>query len=652
MRTQKRVPARGEQAGQKARLNKPASNSSVRRLPIGAEVLPGGGVHFRLWAPKQKAVTVEISCDAKLPASTTRKVKLQAESEGYFSAFIADANAGWFYKFALREGSFPDPASRFQPEGPHGASQIIDPGQFKWRDSSWRGVPRQNRVIYEMHIGTFTPEGTWAAAQAELPELARLGITVLEVMPVADFPGRFGWGYDGVSMFAPTRLYGKPDDFRSFVDQAHSLGMGVILDVVYNHLGPDGNYLKNFSEHYFTSRHQNDWGEAINFDDKDSGPVREFFSSNAAYWIDEFHLDGLRLDATQQMFDASAEHILALIACRVRAAGGSRMTYLVAENEPQHARLVRPPTAGGYGLDALWNDDFHHTAFVASTGRSEAYFSDYRGSPQEFISAMKWGHLYQGQWYTWQKKSRGAPAFDIVPSQFVNFLENHDQVANSLRGLRLRQMTSPGQLRALTALLLLGPGTPMLFQGQEFGSSAPFLYFADHRPGLARIVAQGRRDFLRQFPSIASAEADAYLDNPESEQTFRRCKLKLQEREAHPEIYALHRDLLQLRRVDPVFSQPRPGGLDGAVLGPEAFVLRYFAQQNNDRLLLVNLGLNLHLEPIPEPLLAPLEGHSWALEWSSECPRYGGCATPPIDTEKTWKIPGHCAVVLMANPLQ
>ena len=650
MKTQKLASGRRGRNGPKVRLGNPGLNSYSRRFPIGAEVIPAGGVHFRVWVPKQKYVMLELSPDADMPDSTTRKIKLKSEPNGYFSGFFGDAKPGWYYKIRLHTGSFPDPASRFQPQGPHGPSQIIAPAQFKWSDDNWAGVPREGQVIYEMHIGTFTREGTWAAAQAELPELARLGITILEVMPIADFPGRFGWGYDGVSIYAPSRLYGTPDDCRAFVNAAHSLNLGVILDVVYNHLGPDGNYLKHFSEHYFTDRYQNEWGEALNFDDKDSGPVREFFASNAAYWIDEFHLDGLRLDATQQIFDASPEHVLTLIGRKAREVGGSRTTYLVAENEPQHTRLVRPPERGGYGLDALWNDDFHHTAFVAATGRSEAYLSDYKGTPQEFISAMKWGLIYQGQWYSWQKKHRGAPALDIEPNQFVNFIENHDQVANSLRGLRLHQLTSPGRLRALTALLLLGPGTPMLFQGQEFGSSAPFLYFADHNPELAKMVQRGRRDFLRQFPSIATAEADAYLTNPESEQTFLRCKLNFNERQTYAELYALHRDLLRLRREDPVFSLPRRGGLDGAVLGPEAFVLRYFGEQNNDRLLLVNLGLSLHLAPVSEPLLAPVEGHRWTVEWSSESPRYGGCATPPLETETTWNVPGEAAVVLMPQP--
>ncbi|MGH7969277.1 MAG: malto-oligosyltrehalose trehalohydrolase, partial [Limisphaerales bacterium] len=451
----------------------------------------------------------------------------------------------------------PDPASRFQPDGPHGASEIVDPNRFAWTDQEWQGVPRNGQVLYEMHIGTFTTEGTWAAAAAQLPELKDLGITVIEMMPVADFPGRFGWGYDGVCLFAPTRLYGTPEDLRAFVDRAHNLGLGVILDVVYNHLGPDGNYLRDYSDDYFTDRYANEWGQAINFDGPNSGPVREFFLTNARYWIEEFHFDGLRFDATQQMFDSSPVHILAELSKHVRNAGGRRKTYLVSENEPQQARLVRSIENGGYGMDALWNDDFHHSATVAATGHNEAYYSDYYGTPQELVSCAKRGFLYQGQWCSWQKQHRGNPALGLEPGQFINFIQNHDQVANSLRGFRLDQLTSPGRFRALTALLLLGPATPMLFQGQEFGASAPFLFFADHNPDLARLVAKGRRGFLRQFPTIGDPEADSCLADPAADETFFSCKLDRAERRTNAATYQLHRDLLKLRREDPTFSSPR-----------------------------------------------------------------------------------------------
>jgi maltooligosyltrehalose trehalohydrolase len=607
-----------------------------RRLPVGAELQPGGGVHFRVWAPRRRSV--EVVLDA-----AGGPVALEPERGGYFSALVRQAAAGARYRYRLDGAdAFPDPASRFQPEGPHGPSQVVEPARFAWTDADWRGVEARGQVLYEMHVGTFTAEGTWESAARDLPTLADLGVTVLEVMPVAEFPGRFGWGYDGVGLFAPTRLYGEPDAFRRFVDRAHALGLGVILDVVYNHLGPDGNYLKAFAEEYFTDRYETDWGEPINFDGESSGPVRELFVANAGYWIDEFHLDGLRLDATQSIFDASPVHVLTEVGRRVREAARGRSTFIVAENEPQHTRLVRPVSDGGYGLDALWNDDLHHTALVALSGRTEAYYTDYGGTPQEFVSAMKHGYLYQGQWYAWQKQRRGTPAFGLAPSAFVSFLENHDQVANTDSGARVHQRTSPGRWRALTALVLLGPETPMLFQGEEFASSRPFLYFADHPPELARLVRDGRGKFLAQFPSIAGRDVPA----PEDPATFERCKLDPAERERNAEARALHRDLLRMRREDPVFRAQGEGGFDGAVLSSEAFVLRWFGGAAGDRLLVVNLGRDLELARVPEPLLAPLADRAWGVAWCSEDPRYGGHGFPPVTVDGAWRLPAECAVAL------
>jgi maltooligosyltrehalose trehalohydrolase len=319
---------------------------------------------------------------------------------------------------------------------------------------------------------------------------------------------------------------------------------------------------------------------------------------------------------------------------------------LVAENEPQDVRLVRPLDAGGFGFDALWNDDFHHAVVVALTGLNAAYYSDYLGTPQEFVSAMKWAFLYQGQRYRWQKKRRGTPTFGLPPATFVTFIQNHDQVANSARGHRRHLLTSPGRYKAMTALLLLGPGTPMLFQGQEFAASAPFLYFADHKPELARLVRRGRADFLRQFPGLAAPEMQAQLPDPADVATFEQSKLDLSERERHAEMYALHRDLLALRREDPVFAGQRPGGLDGAVLADQAFVLRYFDSVQGDRLLLVNLGRELSIDSVPEPFLAPPAGARWEVKWSSEDPRYGGFGTPPVESEEGWHLPGESAIVM------
>jgi maltooligosyltrehalose trehalohydrolase len=621
----------------------PIDAAPLRRMPVGAEVRPDG-VHFRVWAPKRRRVEVVL----EESAGSSRRVALTPEGNGYFSGAAAGAATATHYRFALDGGNelYADPASRFQPQGPYGPSQVVDPDRFAWSDSHWRGADWRDRVVYELHVGTFTEEGTWRAAARELPALSDLGINLIEVLPVADFVGRFGWGYDGVNLFAPTRLYGLPDDFRHFVNEAHLLGIGVILDVVYNHFGPDGNFLAQFSDSYASSRHQTEWGPAVNFDGEGSEGVRELFIANAGYWVSEFHLDGLRLDATQDIVDESAEHVLAAIVRRVREAGKGRATYVVAENEPQEVGLVKPGEQGGFGADAVWNDDFHHAAMVALTGRNEAYYSDYLGNPQELISASKHSFLYQGQRYMWQRKRRGTSTRGVSRRRFVHFLDNHDQVANSGRGLRCHTMTSPGRFRAMSALLLLGPQTPLIFQGQEFGASTPFYYFADHREELARSVREGRREFLRQFRSLARPEMQSYLPDPADPGTFIRSKLNLAERELHRTVYRMYRDLIALRRSDAVFSQGMRNDMDGAVLGPESFVLRFFGEGEAERLLIINLGRDLHLEPAPEPLIAPPAGSYWDILWTSEDPVYGGRGTALWDRDERWWIPGHSAVVL------
>ncbi len=576
-------------------------------------------------------------------APATIALQREPGEEGYHSGFCAAASAGTIYQFALDDDSqrYPDPASRYQPDGPHGPSQVVNPHSFTWTDTDWRGATIHGQVIYEMHLGSFSREGTWQGAQRELEELAKAGITMIELMPIADFPGRFGWGYDGVDLFAPTWLYGTPDDARSFVNAAHVLGIAVILDVVYNHLGPDGNYLKAFSPFYFSSKYKTDWGEALNFDGEHSGPVRAFYEANATYWIDEFHLDGLRVDATQDIFDDSPVHILRDIARATRRAAGKRSVVLIAENEPQRTMLVRPENAGGYGLDALWNDDFHHSALVALTGRNEAYYSDYLGRPREFISVAKYGYLYQGQWYKWQTQPRGTPTFDLPPGAFVNFIQNHDQVANTARGERPNLLTAKAKYRAMSALLMLMPGTPMLFQGQEFGATTPFPYFCDHKAELSKVVREGRAKFLAQFRSLSLPEMQPVFLDPGNPHTFEIAKLDFAERERNSEIYQLYKDLIALRRTDPVFANPQIHGLDGAVLAPEAFLLRYFSESNGHRLLVVNFGTDLSLSPSPEPLLAPLPNASWRIIWSSEDPRYGGLGTFPPETRDNWTLPGN-----------
>jgi maltooligosyltrehalose trehalohydrolase len=616
----------------------------VRRYPIGAEVTDGG-VDVRVWAPAHRRVAVVHGPDAE------RTTALAPERGGYFAGVVPRMGAGSRYGFRLDDDpkTYPDPASRLQPDGAHGLSAVVDPAAFQWTDADWKGVGARGQVIYELHVGTFTSEGTYEAAARELPALRDLGITVIEMMPVAEFPGRFGWGYDGVDLWAPTRLYGTPDDLRSFVDRAHALGLGVILDVVYNHLGPAGNYLKAFAPEYFASDHDNEWGDALNFDGPGSEAVREFFVSNAAYWIDEFHFDGLRLDAAHAIHDESDDHVLAAIGRRAREAARGRSTFIVAEHEAQDTRLVRPATAAGYDLDGVWNDDFHHAARVALTGHNEAYYRDYLGRPQELISALRWGYLYQGQWYRWQRQPRGTPGLDLLAENFVLYLENHDQVANTLRGARLTSLTSPGRLRAMTALMLLAPGTPMLFQGQEFGAASPFLYFADHDGDLAAAVRKGRSQFLTQFPSLAAADAQSALADPASPETFARCKLD--RRQARPEVIALHRDLLALRRNDPAFAEQDAERMYGAVLGEHALALRFRVGPGGlgDRLVLLNLGTDLPLSPIPEPLLAPPRGQQWKHLWSSEAIDYGGCGVAQLTADERWLLPGESALVLAAE---
>ncbi len=616
-------------------------------MKLGAEINIGGGVSFRVWAPAATSVRV---CLEGGPGSP-KTVELIAQEDGYFGVAVDEAAAKTCYRFQLNSADmrYPDPASRFQPDGPHGVSCVVDPATFVWTDQAFSGLRLKGQILYEMHIGTFTREGTWRSAAEQLKELASVGITCLEIMPIADFPGRFGWGYDGVGMFAPYWVYGTPDDVRYFVNAAHEVGVGVILDVVYNHFGPDGNYLKAFSPDYFSAIYTTDWGEAINFDGKNSGPVRDFFIANAAYWIEEFHMDGLRFDATQDINDCSERHILADIATACRRAAGKKDIIFVAENEPQNTQLVRDQKDGGYGLDALWNDDFHHSAIVALTGRNEAYYTDYSGRPQEFISAIKFGYLYQGQWYRWQKQRRGSAALDLPPATFVTFIQNHDQVANTARGERPNLLATAGKYKAMTALLLLAPGTPMLFQGQEFAATTPFLYFCDHQAELAKMVREGRATFLAQFRSLGLPEMQHVFGDPGNSATFEASKLDFGEREKNKEMYCLHKDLIALRRGDPVFGQQRRGTVDGAVVSQEAFVLRYFGDEHGDRLVLINFGRDLHLDPAPEPLMAPPRNSMWEVIWSSEDPKYGGYGTYPPDTEENWRMPGNSALVLRST---
>ncbi|HEX4421615.1 MAG TPA: malto-oligosyltrehalose trehalohydrolase [Kofleriaceae bacterium] len=611
-----------------------------RRLPIGTEVATAErGAHVRVWAPDHPKVALVIE-DGAAP----RELVLGREPSGHHSGFAPGLVAGGRYRFRLGDAAtlYPDPASRYQPDGPFGPSQVVDPGAFAWTDAGWTGIPPERHVIYELHIGTFTPEGTWTAAAEWLDYLAELGITTIELMPIAEFAGRHGWGYDGVDLFAPYHPYGTPDELRRFIDRAHARGLAVILDVVYNHFGPAGNFMFAWSPAYRTDR-SNEWGDTLNFDGEGSAGTRELVVANAGYWIDEFHFDGLRLDATQAIHDRSASHVLGELARRARAAAPHRHVFLVAENEPQDTALLAP----AIGLDAMWNDDFHHAARVTLTGMIEGYLHDYRGTPQELVSAIKRGFLYQGQLYPWQHNPRGTSTRGLARHRFVHFLDNHDQASNIGFGERLTQTADAGLLRALTAVLLLSPELPLVFQGQEHGAPQPWRFFVDHGPELHAPIRAGRARFMAQFPALATAEAQAALYDPCAEATFRGCVLDPRERRLdHPQV-ALHRDLLRLRRDDPAFTDPRPEALDGAVLSDHAFVVRYLQDDPaRDRLLLVNLGPTFLRPAVPEPLVAPPAGGGWRVAWSSEDPRYGGHGTPPVFNRARLAIPARAAILL------
>ncbi len=611
----------------------------ARTIPLGAQVVETG-VQFRLWAPKAHRIEVVFG------SGNTQSLRRDDET-GYFTAIISEASPGMTYRYRVDgKNDFPDPCSRFQPEGPHGPSQIVDSSAYRWRDREWPGVRMTGQVIYELHIGAFTEEGTLDAAVRELDALKRLGITLLEIMPIAEFPGRWNWGYDGVCLFAPSHRYGDYDALKRFVDAAHETGLGVIVDVVYNHFGPGGNYTSVFSDDYVTDRYPNEWGQALNFDGPGSEGMREFVVQNACYWIEEFHLDGLRIDATHAVHDASDHHILGELSAQARRAARRRTIVLIAENESQDIRAIRPVEEGGWGLDAVWCEDFHHVSRVAATGRSEAYYTDYRGTPQEFISSLKRGFLYQGQRYHWQRKARGTVVDQEPAGSFVFYIQNHDQIGNTLTGNRLHTLTSPGKYRVLSAVTLLAPQTPMLFMGQEYGASTPFLYFVDfgdHEIGPK--VKQGRQEFLSQFPSYASDEAKKSMFDPNDLMTFERSKLDRGERSTHGPLYRLYRDLLRLRREDLVFSAQSRGRIDGAVLGLHAFVVRYFEETGYDRLVVVNLGADLHFVPAPEPLLAPRPDGYWSFLWSSDHPQYDGPGIVNPLTDAGWHIPAESATV-------
>ncbi|QQR40958.1 malto-oligosyltrehalose trehalohydrolase [Devosia rhizoryzae] len=611
------------------------------RRHLGA-IPDANGTQFTVWAEGRKSVVVEVEGQGAFP--------LEASEDGYFSAHAEGVKEGARYKIRVDDGAaVPDLASRWQPDGNDGASVVVS-GDFDWTDGAWTGPTTRDQVVYELHIGTFTQEGTWKAAREKLAFLAELGVTVIQIMPIGTFKGAFGWGYDTTLPYAPFAPYGSPQDIRAFVDAAHGLGVGVILDVVYNHVGL-GDHFRAYSEHYFTDRYENEWGASFNYDGEHSRAVRDFVLGNAVYWITEFHMDGLRIDAAQAMFDSSEEHIIAELSRAVREAAAPRSAYIIVENQPQEHRMIDPLEQGGYNLDGMYNDDFQHAIRVAATGHNDFYYRDYLGTPQEIVSSLKYGFLYHGQRSDQRDAAYGTDNLDTPPEHFIHFLENHDQVANSPQGLRLTSLLSPARLRAVTALLLLGPQTPCLFQGQEFGSSNPFLYFFGIDGEAADLVSNGRKESLKNFPGVADPAMLERLADPTDRKTFERSKLDWVQADQNTGLLKLHQDLLSLRKSEPTFSQNSDRRIDGAVLGDGALLLRYLTPDPaGHRVLLLNLGRDLHMSVVAEPLIAPPGGHKWVPAWSSEHPDYNGAGRRPVEPEKFWILPSDCAVLLRSEP--
>jgi maltooligosyltrehalose trehalohydrolase len=596
-----------------------------RNYSQGAEIM-AGGVSFRTWADKKKQVSLAILAD---DGSILRELPLYEESDGYRSVLDSASGAGTLYKYRLDGDLFPDLASRFQPKGVHGPSQVVDGRSFAWTDSDWTPQKLQEFVIYELHVGTFTFDGKYASIIERFDHLKKTGINAIELMPIADFAGDRNWGYDCVSIYAPSRVYGTPDELRILVDAAHQAGLAILLDVVYNHLGPDGNYMGVYSDQYFNPAHHTPWGAAFNLDGPESRPVRSFFAENPIYWVKEFHVDGFRLDATHAIPDESPKHLIQEIAETVQALGA----FVICEDPRNERKLVLSREQGGYGCDAVWADDFHHVVRVQLTKENEGYMGYFKGTMKELVKTLRKGWLFTGEL---QKDGirRGTKPSDIEPEHFVHCISNHDQVGNRAFGDRLNQLVSPASYRAASALLLAGPYTPMLFMGQEWASSSPFLYFTDHHDELGKGVTEGRRKEFSEFSDFRDPEKRDRIPDPQDLRTFADSKLNWAEVEqpSHREILALYRDFLRFRRNE--LRERRRRRWRIAQVSNTAIALRYRRGRAGDMLILVQLLANDSRIELESTLLQPKAGRTWRTGLSSNEQIYGGDRPAYFDPEK------------------
>jgi maltooligosyltrehalose trehalohydrolase len=524
-------------------------------LDLGARIVHDKGVLFKVWAPWADAASVRV-----ISGRGTREIGLEKEDQGYFAGMIESVSKGDRYFYVLdHKAPYPDPASRFQPDGVHGASQVIDPDEFSWEDDKWKGTALQDFIIYELHIGTFTGEGTFESIIPYLDYLTDLGITAIELMPVAQFPGNRNWGYDGVYPFAPQNTYGGPDGLKHLVNAAHKKGVSVILDVVYNHLGPEGNYLHHYGP-YFTDRYKTPWGEAINFDGPYSDEVRRFFIDNALYWIDKYHVDALRIDAVHGIFDFSARHFLDELCDTVHmhAKTLSREVSVIAESDLNDVRIINPREIGGYGLDAQWNDDFHHALHAVATGEKKGYYEDF-GRMGHLEKVFREGFAYTGQFSKFRKRRHGSSTKDRPAHQFIVFSQTHDQVGNRREGDRLSRTQPLEKLKLIAGTVILSPYIPLLFMGEEYGETAPFRYFISHSDeALVEAVRKGRRDEFASF----GWEDD--MPDPWAESTFLSSKLRisLHKQGRHRVLFSFYRELLKLRKEIPALHILRKEGME------------------------------------------------------------------------------------------
>jgi malto-oligosyltrehalose trehalohydrolase len=565
----------------------------TRNYDHGPRWLPRGGVRFRAWAPGQ--ATLRLRLDGVQTGQKT--VPMKAGRQGWYEIDVAEALPGDRYAFELGDGTVvPDPASRFQPDDVHGWSELICPA-YPWR-VSWQGRRWEELVIYELHIGTFTPEGTFLAAIDKLDHLAGVGITAIEIMPVADFAGSRNWGYDGVYTYAPDASYGRPEHLRALVDAAHERGIAVLLDVVYNHFGPEGNYLPKLASPFFTQKHQTPWGAGINFDDAGSGLVRDFFVQNAIYWLEEFKLDGLRLDAVHAIRDDSSTHLLDEIAMRVRRDITERPVHLVLENEENQTRpLLRERDGTARRYTAQWNDDLHHVLHVVATRESSGYYREYLDDTQLLAKAIAEGFAFQGQLMQYRGRPRGAPCKALPPDSFVSFLQNHDQVGNRAFGERIGQLAPPAALRAITAVYLLAPQIPMLFMGEEWNARQPFQFFCDFHGPLADDVRRGRREEFKRFPEFAEPERRERIPDPQAEQTFVDSKLRWEDRALpdHAAWLRWYQRLLAVRRAHIVpLIREIPHAGEWQVMGDGAVCVRWDCARQRELRLSANLSDQAH----------------------------------------------------------